>query len=154
MLVALLLVGCGGGTQSGPDLEGVQVLRKVEGREERVDLSTLKGSPVLLDFWATWCAPCRETMPIIEEMHQSYAGRGLQVLAISDETWDEVEAFKKDTPYTYNVYVDPLGRANDAFNVMGIPHAVVLDKNGVVLFAGHPGMREELRAAIEQALGS
>ncbi len=94
-------------------------------------LSQLKGHVVLVNFWATWCPPCRKEMPDIEELSKEFKDQGLVVLAISDEPKDTVEKFIKEKGYTYNILLDP-GRkvAGEMYEVSGIPKNFIYDREG------------------------
>ena len=104
-----------------------------------VRLSELRGSPVVVDFWATWCVPCRRVMPILEEIHRQYAGRGLVVLGLdTGETRDTVKAFQ-DNPQspkvTFPLLYVPGGGGQEiarAYGVDSIPRTLFIDAEGVV----------------------
>ncbi|HVL38665.1 MAG TPA: TlpA disulfide reductase family protein [Fimbriimonadaceae bacterium] len=147
-LLLALAAGCGPSGPMAPsgNFEPLDQPGKV------IELESLRGKPVLIDFWATWCGPCRDTMPIIQQMHEKYASRGLQVVAISDEDRETVRAFKKGKPYTYPVFIDFGGTMNQAFKVSGIPYAVVINSSGQVIYTGHPGDALQLEAAVKSVL--
>ncbi len=94
------------------------------------DRAGLKGKVVLLNFWATWCPPCRKEMPDLDALQKRFASKGLVVLAISDEEAEKVKGFLADKPYTFAVALDPGRKANDAFRVQGIPKSFVFDREG------------------------
>jgi len=112
-------------------------------------LKELQGSAVLLEFWATWCGPCRAQIPHMVETHNKYADRGLVVLAMSNEAADKVEPFIEQNGMVYRVGLDA-GAAMKAYGVTGIPHAFLIDKDGKVLWADHPSNLKE--SDIEKAL--
>lgn len=97
---------------------------------EKLKLSSLKGKIVMIDFWATWCPPCREGLPITNKMHEQYAKSGLQVLTISDEDAITVSNFVKENKYTFPTYLDTTGDANGKFKIEGIPTLAVIDAEG------------------------
>jgi peroxiredoxin len=92
--------------------------------------ATLKGRIVLLNFWATWCPPCRKEMPDMEKLYKQYEARGLVVLAVSDEDRETVERFLAKTPYTFPVLLDPGRKVHAAFMVDGIPKSFIFDREG------------------------
>jgi len=85
---------------------------------------------VLLNFWATWCPPCRREMPDMEKLYQRFAAKGLVVLAVSDEERDTVTGFLQKQNYTFPVLLDPDRKVHTAFNVEGIPKSFLFDRAG------------------------
>jgi peroxiredoxin len=93
-------------------------------------LDALRGKVVLLNFWATWCPPCRREMPGMEKLYRRFARKGLVVLAVSDEKRETVEAFLKDNKCTFPVALDPGRKVNTDFGVEGIPQSFLFDRQG------------------------
>jgi peroxiredoxin len=93
-------------------------------------LSSLKGKVVLVNFWATWCPPCRKEMPDIQALYNRFKDKGFVVIAISDETIDKVQPYITDHKYTYPVFLDPGRKVNGMYTVEGIPKNFVYDRNG------------------------
>ncbi len=94
-----------------------------------VKLSSLRGKPVLLDFWATWCGPCRMSLPHTQKVAAEHGGE-ITVLSISNETPDKISAFIKDNKYTFAPYRDVDDSAGFKYDVQTIPTFVVIDANG------------------------
>jgi peroxiredoxin len=94
------------------------------------DLDALRGKVVLLNFWATWCPPCRREMPDMEKLYQRFSGKGLVVLAVSDEKRETVEDFLKKQNYTFPVLLDSDRKVNAAFGIEGIPNSFLFDRQG------------------------
>jgi peroxiredoxin len=94
------------------------------------NLDALRGKVVLLNFWATWCPPCRREMPDMEKLYQRYSPKGLVVLAISDEKRETVEDFLQKQNYTFPVLLDPDRKVNTAFGIEGIPQSFLFDRGG------------------------
>ncbi len=115
-------------------------------------LDGLRGKVVLLNFWATWCPPCRREMPDLEKLYQALAPRGFVVLAVSDEARGTVEKFLEGKGYTFPVLLDPGREVNSAFQVQGIPQSFVFDRQGK-LVAQSIDMRtgSQFRAMLKQA---
>jgi peroxiredoxin len=93
-------------------------------------LRDLKGKVVLVNFWATWCPPCRKEMPDLQALYDKYKDQGFLVLSISDEEMAKVSPFIADRKITYPVLLDPGRKVNDAFVVEGIPKSFVYDREG------------------------
>lgn len=93
-------------------------------------LSELRGKVVLVNFWATWCPPCRKEMPDLEALYNRFKGEGLVVLAISDEDAAKVRPFIAEREVTYPILLDPGRKVNDLFQVEGIPKTFVYDREG------------------------
>ena len=123
-----------------------------------VKLSELKGSVVLLDFWATWCPPCVASLPHVQQMSQDkeLAAKGLKVLAVNDqEDKETVQGFVRDNHYGFTVPLDPTGAARHAFRVQGLPTTVVVGKDGKIksVFVGvWAGSAKETDDAVAAAL--
>jgi peroxiredoxin len=93
-------------------------------------LRDLKGKVVLVNFWATWCPPCRKEMPDLQALYDKYKDQGFLVLSISDEEVAKVSPFIAQRKITYPVLLDPGRKVNDAFVVEGIPKSFVYDREG------------------------
>ena len=93
-------------------------------------LSQLRGRVVLVNFWATWCPPCRKEMPDLEALYNRFKGQGLVILAISDEELGKVEPFIAERKITYPVMLDPGRKVNEMFQVEGIPKSFVYNREG------------------------
>jgi peroxiredoxin len=93
-------------------------------------LKNLRGKVVLVNFWATWCPPCRKEMPDLEALYQRFSGQGLVILAISDEERAKVAPFIADYKISYPVLLDPGRKVNELFQVEGIPKSLVYARDG------------------------
>ncbi len=93
-------------------------------------LRGLAGKVVLVNFWATWCPPCRKEMPDLDALYQKFRDKGFVVLAISDEDRAKVAPFLTEHPVSYPVLLDPDRRVNEQFVVHGIPKSFVYDRSG------------------------
>jgi peroxiredoxin len=92
--------------------------------------SELRGKVVLVNFWATWCPPCRKEMPDLETLYTRFGSKGFVVLGISDEETAEVEPFIRDHTISCPVLLDPSRKVNELFVVQGIPKSFVYDRQG------------------------
>jgi peroxiredoxin len=93
-------------------------------------LKDQRGKVVLLNFWATWCPPCRKEMPDLEKLYQQFKGQGLVILAISDEAPGKVLPFVAQQKVTYPILLDPGRKVNELFQIQGIPKTFVYARNG------------------------
>jgi len=93
-------------------------------------LSKLRGKTVLVNFWATWCPPCRKEMPDLQELYDRFKEKGFVVLAITDEDAAKVKLFVAERHVTYPVLLDPGRKVNELFQVEGIPKSFLYDQRG------------------------
>lgn len=122
-----------------------------------MSLESLHGKVIYVDFWASWCGPCRVSFPILEAMRSELAGQGFEVVAISV---DEVEAdalqFLEEVQVSYPVVHDGSGATPQAWGIIGMPTGYLLDRSGVVRKI-HQGFKKsdgaELRAEVVELLG-
>ena len=100
-----------------------------------VKLSDLKGKVVLLNFWATWCPPCREEIPSMMKLNSLMTGKPFQMLAVSiDEGGKpDIESFFKETGFSLPTYQDASGASPKAYGVTGVPETFIIDKNGIIV---------------------
>jgi peroxiredoxin len=93
-------------------------------------LKEQRGKVVVLNFWATWCPPCRKEMPDLEALYRQFKDQGLVILAISDEDAGKVRPFIAEQKVSYPILLDPGRKVNDIFQIEGIPKTFVYDRNG------------------------
>jgi len=93
-------------------------------------LSELRGKVVLVNFWATWCPPCRKEMPDLQALYERFEPQGLVILGISDEEGSKVEPFIHERKVTFPILLDPGRKINEEFIVEGIPKSFVYDREG------------------------
>jgi thiol-disulfide isomerase/thioredoxin len=129
--VVALLGACVSGEKSDGAVKGAPnfTLQDIDG--QNISLSGLKGKVVVLDFWAMWCPPCRASIPGIEKLHKTYAGKGLVILGISLDSgdWDSVKAFRTEYGITYPILKGTEDVAQ-RYLVRTIPMFVIVDKDG------------------------
>ncbi len=101
------------------------------------------GQPMIVEFWATWCPPCRASIPHLNEIYKKYKDKGLVVIGITDENDNVVEKFMKQIPMDYAVAQDKDDDWSKQFGIKGIPHAMLVDKSGKIVWEGHPMQIDE-----------
>ncbi len=120
-----------------------------------VSLKDLRGRVVLLDFWATWCGPCRMAMPHLEAFHKELADQGVKVFGINlRENAATVRKFMDAQKFTMPILLDADGKVAASYRVSGIPHTVIIGKDGQVLKVNvgyAPGVEEQLKQALLNA---
>lgn len=118
----------------------------------RFSLESLKGNVVVLDFWASWCVPCRTSFPALDALQEKYASRGLKVLGLTLETKDDaIIAFLEKVPVGFTILRDPTGYAGEMLNVVAMPTTFLLDTQGHVVArfeGGDPRVHAKIEAAV------
>lgn len=132
-------------------------LPKLDGFGLEGKVPTLAGKVVLLDFWASWCSPCKKSFPELDKLQQAHKDKGLVILAVNvDEKADAMENFLKDHSVTFAVVRDAKQKLVAAANVESMPTSLLIDTKGVIRFQ-HTGFRgaetvKQLTTEIEKLL--
>ena len=126
--------------------------------DDPVDLAQLRGKVVLIDFWASWCAPCRQSFPWLNEMQAKYRDRGLVVIGVNvDRERAEAERFLKEMPADFRIVYDPEGSLATRYEVQGMPSSYVIGRDGQqagVHLGFRNGMREQREAELKRLLST
>lgn len=145
LLALLLLLSTGAHAQNATEFS----LPSAGGE---TSLSQFSGKVVYLDFWASWCAPCRKAFPWMNEMQQKYAAQGLQVIGINlDRDRADAAEFLQNTPAQFLVAYDPAGKTAQDYKVMGMPTSYLISRDGKII-STHIGFRESKKEKLEQAI--
>jgi thiol-disulfide isomerase/thioredoxin len=126
---------------------------------EEVSMASLEGKVVLVNFWATWCGPCRDEMPSMETLYHDYKGKGFEILAISSDMdgAPAVQPFVKKLGLSYPILLDTDFRVDDKYLIQSVPTTVLVDKNGFItrrVVGGRNWSNPESRDLIEKLLKS
>lgn len=123
---------------------------------KNVRLAEQRGNVVLVNFWASWCGPCRQEMPKLEELHQKYKDLGFTLLGINlDATPDLSQKLLKDITVTFPILFDPENNVSEAYGVESMPTTVIIDKNGNKRFIHkgyQPGYENDYADQVKQLL--
>ncbi len=121
---------------------------------EQVTLSDMRGDPVILNLWASWCPPCRAEMPAIQEVYDSNRDRGLKVLAVNMTYQDSApaaEAFVREFNLTFPIPLDTTGAVGNGYQMRALPSTFFIDSDGVIrqVIIGGPMSEATLQSAVE-----
>jgi cytochrome c biogenesis protein CcmG/thiol:disulfide interchange protein DsbE len=117
-----------------------------------LDSDSLRGHVVLVDFWASWCGPCRQSFPWMASMHDRYAAKGLVIVAVNlDKDRALAGKFLEGFRVPFTVAFDPAGKTADAFHVKAMPTSFVVDRSGEIRMT-HAGFDAKKTGAMEAAL--
>lgn len=126
-------------------------LADLNGRQFSMD--KLRGKVVVIDFWASWCGPCRETMPHVEKLHKEFKDKGVVVLGINDEKVADAKQFVQKHGYTFPTLIDAESSVSEQYGVQAIPQTLVIDRDGKIVaqFFG-TGQAGNLRDTVKELL--
>ncbi len=117
-----------------------------------VSLQSMRGQVVYLDFWASWCKPCRKSFPWMNALQAKYRDKGLQIIAVNvDSDPEQVKRFLEKYPADFVVAYDPDGKVASQYQVKGMPSSYLIDKQGNI-HASHIGFRDEDKTAVESQI--
>jgi DsbE subfamily thiol:disulfide oxidoreductase len=143
---ALLALSAGSAAAAAPDYKVIPKLEEMKDRTpapdftlsnlegKKVSLKDYRGKVVFLNFWASWCGPCRSEMPDMDKLYREFKGKGFEIVAVNvkDKQPDAV-AFLKQTKVSYPIMLDPAGEVGLLYGAWGMPASYLIDRQGVVL---------------------
>jgi cytochrome c biogenesis protein CcmG/thiol:disulfide interchange protein DsbE len=157
--LAILLAACGDSANEYAPLQRgdeAPAYGAVSLDGDSVALASLAGRPVLLNVWATWCPPCREEMPALQELHDRYDERGLAVVAVSlDASAADAAAFARELGLTLRLLHDPAGRVTRTFRTTGVPETFLIGADGRIVrrwIGAFDPLADDVIASVEGAL--
>lgn len=122
------------------------------GLKEAVSLAGLKGKVVYVDFWASWCGPCRQSFPFMNELQARYRAQGLEIVGVNlDAKREDADKFLSDVPAQFSVAFDAKGDSARRFEVKGMPSSFLVGRDGKLL-AVHRGFKDADRPRIEASI--
>lgn len=117
-----------------------------------VSLDSLHGKVVLVDFWASWCAPCRQSFPWLKSLHDRYSAKGLAIVAINlDKKRELADEFLEDFSTPFIVAFDPSGKTAETYSVQAMPSSYLIGPDGMLLYT-HPGFDPKKTGVIEDMI--
>lgn len=166
LLAWKLVAGTGGGVRAAldrgetPEAPGFTLPRL--GADGELSLEELRGQAVVVNFWASWCAPCRDEAPALEAAWQKYRAEGLVVVGVDFNDFErDALAFARENGMTYPLVYDREGKLVDAYGATGVPETFVLDRQGRIVgrpitgaVNGRADLEEEFERQLREALDS
>lgn len=158
VLLALLLVSVAGfagdlSGQKAPDF----TLKGIDAKKHQLK-EYLKDGPVMLDFWATWCVPCKQALPHLDAIYNEYKDQGFTLIAISTDNTrsvNKVKPYAKSQKWEFPVLLDTDNQVLKRYRGISVPHTVLINQEGKVakVWIGyHPGEEKEIKAEVEKLL--
>ena len=125
-----------------------------DGRGELITLEKLRGHVVYVDFWASWCGPCRQSFPWMNEMQRKYGTQGFKIIGINVDKRDaDAQRFLQQVPAGFTVVYDPKGQAPAAYGVKAMPNSYLIDAQGRVAGVEY-GFKEDRKADLERQIAA
>jgi cytochrome c biogenesis protein CcmG, thiol:disulfide interchange protein DsbE len=125
-----------------------------DGRGEVITLEKLRGRVVYVDFWASWCGPCRQSFPWMNEMQRKYGAQGFTIVGINVDKRDaDAQRFLQQVPATFTVVYDPKGQAPAAYGVKAMPNSYLIDAQGRVAGVEY-GFKDDRKADLERQIAA
>jgi thiol-disulfide isomerase/thioredoxin len=122
------------------------------GLKEAVSLAQLKGKVVYVDFWASWCGPCKQSFPFMNELKAKYGAKGFEVLAVNlDAKRGDADKFLAEVPAQFTVAFDASGDSAKRYEVKGMPSSYLVGRDGKIT-SSHKGFHEQDRAELESRI--
>ncbi len=152
-LATIVLAGCAWAADAGGPAPPFS-LSSVSGDAQT--LSQYKGQVVLVNFWATWCGPCQQEMPLLDQMYKKYKPAGFTLIGVNvDKTAPAVKELLARKPVSFPVLLDPANQVSKAYHVDEMPSSVIIDRKGQIRYIHRgykPGDENEYQDRIRQLI--
>jgi cytochrome c biogenesis protein CcmG, thiol:disulfide interchange protein DsbE len=152
LAICVVLAGC---AQEGPGVGNIApdfTAQMIAGKKN-INLSDYKGKVVLLDFWATYCGPCKMSMPIIAKLLEDNKAKGFEVISVSAEAYEKVAPFAMHAPISLPFCVDTTALATTRYQVDALPTTILIDRSGKIVFR-ETGLGPETAKKLQDAISA
>ncbi len=155
LLAAALLLGSAATLAAAPQGPAPDfTLKNRNGENTR--LSEHRGEVVMINFWASWCAPCRQEMPLLEELYTRYAPMGFTILGVNvEEDSSQALAMLEDIPVSFPVLLDTRSQVSKLYRVVAMPTSILIDRDGNMRYLHHgykPGYEEQYQQQVRELI--
>jgi cytochrome c biogenesis protein CcmG, thiol:disulfide interchange protein DsbE len=151
LLLGIGLVASSASFALGPG-DAAPALRLASASGQSVELDKLRGKVVYVDFWASWCGPCKRSFPWMNDMLAKYRAQGLEIVAVNvDRKREDAERFLAAAPAQFTVVYDASGSAPAAWQVKAMPTSYLIDANGTIALV-ESGFRDERKGEVEDRI--
>ncbi|TNE76997.1 MAG: TlpA family protein disulfide reductase [Gammaproteobacteria bacterium] len=156
-LLAAFLLACGAGASQAEALDVAAPDFTLKSRSgENLRLEDHRGQVVMLNFWASWCGPCRQEMPLMNDIYGQYKDLGFTILAVNvDENREEALRFLESVPVNYPILYDPESQVSELYQVQAMPTTVMIDRNGQARYIHYgfkPGYEDDYEQQIRELI--
>ncbi|VAX15784.1 hypothetical protein MNBD_NITROSPINAE03-1871 [hydrothermal vent metagenome] len=148
LVIVIVIAGCSGKKMEPPPLQEPKPspqlsLQKTSGG--KISLSELKGRPVMVNFWATWCVPCRREMPVLDRFLKDRKETGLEILLVNyKESKKIVDDFMEKKDFSFKILMDESGEAANKFGVFGLPTTYFISRQGDIIYTHIGELTDEI----------
>ncbi|MEM7562102.1 MAG: TlpA disulfide reductase family protein [Pseudomonadota bacterium] len=157
LLLASVIIFLSGGIAQAASATGPApnfTLKSLEGKN--LKLSEMRGDVILINFWASWCGPCRKEMPLLNALHNKYEPLGFKVVGINvEENSADARGFMRDFPVDFPILLDSTNKVSKLYDVVAMPTTVVVDRDGNMryLHKGYkPGDEKQYRKMVKKLI--
>lgn len=154
LALGMALILCSFQLHADAEVAADFTLKSRDGKNVR--LADLRGQVVMLNFWASWCGPCRQEMPLLDELAKRYGRAGFTLLGVNvEQDIGDAEKFLADTPVSFPILWDPQSQVSKLYDVDAMPSSIMIDRDGKVryLHRGYkPGLENEYKKQIKELI--